>query len=97
MEVATSTGGTAAPVVSAARAARALASAAGSAGDSWAWAISQGRLRFYRRSRVSVRRLPPRPRGVRRPARGWHIRGAGGDIATRDQHHLGQVGVFLEE
>ena len=32
-------------------------------------------------------------RGVRRPARGWHIRGAGGDIATRDQHYLGQVGV----
>ena len=36
-------------------------------------------------------------RGVRRPARGWHIRGAGGDIATRDQYYLGQVGVFLEE
>ena len=25
-------------------------------------------------------------REVRRPACGWHIRGAGGDIATRDQH-----------
>ena len=46
-EAATSTGGTAAPVASAARAARALASAAGFIYDSWAWAISQGRLRFY--------------------------------------------------
>ena len=63
-EVATSTGGTAAPVASAARAARALASTAGSAGDSWAWAISQGRLRFYPRRRVTVRRLPPRPRPI---------------------------------
>ena len=54
-EAATSTGGTAAPVASATRAARALASAAGSAGDSCAWAISQGRLRFYPRRRVSVR------------------------------------------
>ena len=45
-EAATSTSGTAAPVASAARAARVLASAAGSAGDSWAWAISLGRLRF---------------------------------------------------
>ena len=45
-EAATSTGGTAAPVALAARAARALASAAGSTDDSWAWAISQGRLRF---------------------------------------------------
>ena len=36
-------------------------------------------------------------RGVRGPARSWHIRGAEGDIATRDQHCLGQVGVFLEE
>ena len=35
--------------------------------------------------------------GVRRSARGWHIRGAGGHIATRDQHYLGQVGIFLEE
>ena len=65
-EVATSTGGTAAPVASAARAARALASAAGSAGDSWVWAISQGRLQFYPRRRVSVRRLPPRPRPIPR-------------------------------
>ena len=65
-EAATSTGGTAAPVASAARAARALASAAGSAGDSWAWAISQERLRFYPRRRVSVRRLPPRPRPIPR-------------------------------
>ena len=63
-EAATSTGGTAAPVASAARAARALASAAGSAGDSWAWAISQGRSRSYPRRRVSVRRLPPRPRPI---------------------------------
>ena len=63
-EAATSTGGTAAPVASAARTARALASAAGSAGDSWAWAISQGRLRFYPRRRVSVRRLPPRPHPI---------------------------------
>ena len=45
-EVATSNGGTAAPVASAARAARAPASTAGSADDSWAWPISQGRLRF---------------------------------------------------
>ena len=65
-EAATSTGGTAAPVASAAGAARALASAAGSAGDSWAWAISQGRLRFYPRRRVSVRRLPPRSRPIPR-------------------------------
>ena len=36
-------------------------------------------------------------RGVRRPARGWHIRGAGGGIGTRDQHYLGQVRIFLEE
>ena len=63
-EAAASTGGTAALVASAARAARALASAAGSAGDSWARAISQGRLRFYPRRRVSVRRLPPRPRPI---------------------------------
>ena len=54
-KAATSTGGTAAPVASVARAARALASAAGSVDDSWAWAISQGRLRFYPRRRVSVR------------------------------------------
>ena len=51
-EAATSTGGTAAPVASAARAARALASTAGSADDSWAWAISQGRLRSYPQRRV---------------------------------------------
>ena len=65
-EVATSTGGTAAPVASAASAARAPASAAGSADDSWAWAISQGRLRFYPQRRVSVRRLSPRPRPIPR-------------------------------
>ena len=65
-EAATSTGGTAAPVASVAKEAKALASAAGSADDSWAWAISQGRLRFYPRSRVSVRRLPPRPRPIPR-------------------------------
>ena len=65
-EAATSTGGTAAPVASAARAARALASAAGSVGDSWAWAISQGRFRFYPRRRVSVRQLPLRPRSIPR-------------------------------
>ena len=65
-EGATSTGGTAAPVASAARAAKALASAAGSAGDNWAWAISQGRLRFYPRRRVSVRRFPPRPHPIPR-------------------------------
>ena len=67
-EAATSTGGTAAPVASAARAARVLASAAGSVDDSWAWAISQGRLRFYPRRRVSVRRLPPLPRPIPRSA-----------------------------
>ena len=81
-EVATSTGGTAAPVASAARAARALASAAGSVDDSWAWAISQGRLRFYPRRRVSVRRLPPRPRPIPRSsatcARLAHSRSWGG-------------------
>ena len=66
VEVATSTGGTAVPVASAARAARAPASAAGSADDSWAWAISQGRLRSYPRRRVSVRRLSPRPRPIPR-------------------------------
>ena len=65
-EAATSTGGTAAPVASPARAAKVLASVAGSAGDSWAWAINQGRLRFYPRRRVSVRRLPPRPRLIPR-------------------------------
>ena len=65
-EAATSTGGTAAPVASATRAAGALASAAGSAGDSWAWATSQGRLRFYPQRRASVRRLPPRPRLIPR-------------------------------
>ena len=65
-EVATSTGGTAAPVASTARAARALAPAAGSAGDSWAWAISLGRLLFYPRRRVSVWRVPPRPRPIPR-------------------------------
>ena len=65
-EAATSTGGTASPVASAARAARALASAAGPVDDSWAWVISQGRLRFYPRRRVSVRRLPPRPRPIPR-------------------------------
>ena len=65
-EAETSTGGTAAPVASAARATRALAPAAGSADDSWAWGISQGRLRFYPRRRVSVRRLPSRPRPIPR-------------------------------
>ena len=81
-EAATSTDGTAAPVASAARAARALASAAGSADDSWAWAISQGSLRFYPRRRVSVRRLPPRPRPIPRSsatcARLAHSRSWGG-------------------
>ena len=81
-EAATSTGGTAAPVASAARAARALASAAGSVYDSWAWAISQGRLRFYPRRRVSVRRLPPRPHPIPRSlatcARLAHSRSWGG-------------------
>ena len=81
-EAATSTGGTAAPVASATRAARALASAAGSVDDSWAWAISQGRLRFHPRRRVSVRRLPPRPRPIPRSsatcARLAHSRSWGG-------------------
>ena len=78
VEVATSTGGTAAPVASAARAAKALASAAGSAGDSWAWAISQGRLRFYPRRRVSVRRFGKVVRlrrslyGLNQALRTWH-------------------------
>ena len=82
-EVATSTGGTAAPVASAARGARALASAAGSVGVSWAWAISQGLLRFCPRRRVSVRRLPPRPRLIPRSsatcARLAHSRSWGGN------------------
>ena len=65
-EAAPSIGDTAAPAASAARAARALASTAGSADDSWAGSISQGRLRFYPRKRVSVRRLPPRPRPIPR-------------------------------
>ena len=65
-EAAPSTGDTAAPATPAARAARALASTAGSADVSWAWPISQGRLRFYPRKRVSVRRLPPRPRPIPR-------------------------------
>ena len=99
-EAVTSTGGTASPVASAVRAARAFASTTGSADDSWAWPISQGRLRFYPRKRVSVRRLPPRPRPIPRSsatcARLAHSR-SWGDIATRDQHYLGQVGVFLEE
>ena len=81
-EAAASTGGTAAPVASAARAARALASAAESADDSWAWAISQGRLRFYPQRRVSVRRLPARPRPIPRSsatcARLAHSRSWGG-------------------
>ena len=79
-EAAPSTGDAAAPAVSAARAARALASTAGSADDSWAWPISQGRLRFYPRKRVSVRRFPPRPCPIPRssatcarlaPSRSW--------------------------
>ena len=65
-EAAPSTGDTAAPAAPAARAARALASTAGSADDSWAWPISQGRLRFYPRKRVSARQLPPRPRPIPR-------------------------------
>ena len=81
-EAAPSTGDTAAPAASAARAARALAPTAGSADDSWAWPISQGRLRFYPRKRVSVRRLPPRPRPVPRSsatcARLAHSRSWGG-------------------
>ena len=81
-EAAPSTGYTAAPAASAARAARALASTAGSADDSWAWPISQGRLRFYPRKRVSVRRLPPRPHPIPRSsatcARLAHSRSWGG-------------------
>ena len=81
-EAATSTGGTASPVASAARAARAFASTVRSADDSWAWPISQGRLRFYPRKRVSVRRLPPRPCPIPRSlvacARLAHSRSWGG-------------------
>ena len=81
-EAAPSTGDTTAPAASAARAARALASTAGSADDSWAWPISQGRLRFYPRKRVSVRRFPPRPRPIPRSsatcARLAHSRSWGG-------------------
>ena len=77
-----STGDTAAPAAPAARAARALASTAGSADVSWAWPIGQGRLRFYPRKRVSVRRLPPRPRPIPRSsatcARLAHSRSWGG-------------------
>ena len=81
-EAAPSTGDTAAPAAPAARATRALASTAGSADVSWAWPISQGRLRFYPRKRVSVRRLPPRPRPIPRSsatcARLAHSRSWGG-------------------
>ena len=81
-EAAPSTGDTAAPAAPAARAARALASTAGSADDSWAWPISQGRLRFYPRKRVSARQLPPRPRPIPRSsatcARLAHSRSWGG-------------------
>ena len=81
-EAAPSTGDTAAPAAPAARAARALAPTAGSADDSWAWPISQGRLRFYPRKRVSVLRLPPRPRPIPRSsatcARLAHSRSWGG-------------------
>ena len=81
-EVAPSTGDTATPVALAARAAKVLASGDGSADDSWAWPISQGRLRFYPRRRVSVRRLPPRPRPIPRSsatcARLAHSRSWGG-------------------
>ena len=81
-EAATSTSDTAALVASAARAFRALASEDGSADDSWAWAISQGCLRFDPRRRVSVRRLPPRPRPIPRSsatyARLAHSRSWGG-------------------
>ena len=81
-EAAPSTGDTAAPAAPAARAARALASTAGSADVSWAWPISQGRLRFYPRKRVSVRGLPPRPRPIPRSsatcARLAHSRSWGG-------------------
>ena len=81
-EAAPSTVDTAAPAAPAARAARALASTAGSADVSWAWPISQGRLRFYPRKRVSVRRLPPRPRPIPRSsatcARLAHSRSWGG-------------------
>ena len=81
-EAAPSTGDTAAPAAPAARATRALASTAGSADVSWAWSISQGRLRFYPRKRVSVRRLPPRPRPIPRSsatcARLAHSRSWGG-------------------
>ena len=99
-EVATPTGGTAAPVASAARAARALASAAGSVDDSWAWAISQGCLRFYPRRRVSVRRLPPRPRPIPRSsvtcARLAHSRSWGGH--SNEGSTLSRPGgCFLEE
>ena len=91
-EAATSTGGTAAPVASAARAARAPASAAGPADDSWAWAISQGRLRFYPRRRVLVRRLPPRPHPIPRSSatcarlahsRSWRGHSNEGSILSR--------------
>ena len=96
-EAATSTGGTASPVASAARVARVIASTTGSADDP---AISQRRLRFYPRRRVSVRRLPPRPRPIPRSSatctRLAHSRSRG-DIAMRDHQYLGQVGVFLEE
>ena len=81
-EAAPSTGDTATRVASVARAAKALASGDGPADDSWAWPISQGRLRFYPRRRVSVRRLPPRPRPIPRSsvtcARLAHSRSWGG-------------------
>ena len=82
-EATLSIGSTAAPVASAARAARAFASATGSAGDSWAWAISQGRLRFYPRRRVSVRRLPPRPHPIPTALSFLHARPAIWRLRTR--------------
>ena len=43
-------------------------------GRSWAWSISQGRLRFYPRRRVSVRRSPPRSRPIPTALRCLHTR-----------------------
>ena len=100
-EAAPSTGDTASPVTSAARAARALASATGSADGSWAWPISQGRLRFYPQRRVSVRRLPPRPRPVPRSSatcaqlahsRSWRAHSNEGSTSSRRSGYiLGRV------
>ena len=99
-ETAASTGGTAAPVTSAARGLERSRQLLGPLMTAGRGRSSRDVCDFipegeYRCGDCHLGRAPFR--GVRRPARGWHIGGVGGDIATRVHHHLGQVGVFLEE